>query len=291
MSNDDNNLVNSFFEVFAEPIKKTLSQNLDNDVCKDIKFLINSSSEVHDAESLKDDNVIYKIDYAMGEYPSTLVILVSESSVSNVADIQMGGSGDKEYKGSLSELETNSSSKLLEKIFKNIEGKFKQNYGKDLAFSSSPLFILKEMPDYEINSEDLAFDFKVDTTLQLSEDIKIDVKLLFNYNNMRVLLTDLGVFKVAPSAKKTDIPSLDIQNLSDVQINITAELGRTQVPIKYALELVKGSLITLDTLNNSDIKVYANGVEFGYAQVVAVEDSFGLKITKIVSREERLGQI
>lgn len=291
MSNDDNNLVNSFFEVFAEPIKKTLSQNLDNDVCKDIKFIINSSSEVHDAESLKDDNVIYKIDYAMGEYPSTLVILVSESSVANVADIQMGGSGDKEYKGSLSELETNSSSKLLEKIFKNIEGKFKQNYGKDLAFSSSPLFILKDMPDYEINSEDLAFDFLVDATIQLNEDIKMDIKLLFNHNNLRILLTDLGVFKVAPALKKTDIPSLDIQNLSDVQINITAELGRTQVPIKYALELVKGSLITLDTLNNSDIKVYANGVEFGYAQVVAVEDSFGLKITKIVSREERLGQI
>lgn len=79
----------------------------------------------------------------------------------------------------------------------------------------------------------------------------------------------------------------NIERLADVDINIIAELGKAQVPMKYALELSEGSIIELDTLNDSDIKVYANGVEFALAQVVALEDNFGLKITKIISPEER----
>lgn len=80
-----------------------------------------------------------------------------------------------------------------------------------------------------------------------------------------------------------------LEGLSDVDISIIAQLGKTQVPMKYALELDEGSIIELETLNESDIKVYANGVEFAHAQVVALEDNFGLKITKIISPELREG--
>lgn len=79
----------------------------------------------------------------------------------------------------------------------------------------------------------------------------------------------------------------NIDCLSDVDINIVAQLGKAQVPMKYALELNEGSIIELDTLNEADIKVYANGVEFAHAQVVALEENFGLRITKIISPEQR----
>jgi len=48
--------------------------------------------------------------------------------------------------------------------------------------------------------------------------------------------------------------SIDIDKISDVKIDITAELGQTQIPIKYALELVRGSVIELDTLNRCRYK-------------------------------------
>ena len=105
------------------------------------------------------------------------------------------------------------------------------------------------------------------------------------------MMKDLGVTKINSQTKKIGSSSLDVTRLADVKINITAELGRTRVPIKYALELVRGSLVELDVLNGSDIKVFANDIEFAYAQVVAVEDNFGLKITKIIAPEERLDSI
>jgi flagellar motor switch protein FliN/FliY len=55
--------------------------------------------------------------------------------------------------------------------------------------------------------------------------------------------------------------------------------------------LTKGSILELDTYENSDIKVYANGLEVARAQVVVVDEHFGIKITKIISPEERFNDI
>ncbi len=294
MNKTDNNekkLINKFLETFINSATKILSHNLDSDICPQIEFFTTSSSEVKDVENLKEGNVVYKIDYATGISQGAMIILLPEELIANVADILMGGTGDKKYNGDLSELEINSASNVLNKIFKEIEGAFKQIYNQDLAFSNKPLFLTHDMPEYTINSDSAKFDLLVENTLILQAGKEYKIDFLMGVDITEQLMNDLGLSKIHSSPKKVDISSLNINRLSDVKINVTAELGRTRVPIKYALELVRGSLIELDTLNNSDIKVYANGVEFARAQVVAIEDNFGLRITKIVSPEERLEYI
>lgn len=286
-----NEITDKFFQIFSDSITSTLSKNLDTDICTKIEFLMTSSSQTSDVENLKADNAIYKIDYATGKLQGSLIVLIPEELIAVISDILTGGNGKDAYKGSLSEIETNSSLKILEKIFKGIESDFKQRYELDLIFSANPVLLLKEMSEYIIDSEEYSFDLLISNTLSLTDDKKYDIGLLLNAQAVENLMDDLGLSKPSPSAKKTDISSLNVNRLADVKINITAELGRTRVPIKYALELVRGSLVELDTLNNSDIRVFANGVEFARAQVVAVEDNFGLKITKIISPEERLENI
>lgn len=291
MTSKQQNPINELFQIFTNSVTKTLGQSLDKETCKKIEYAMVSSSSVQRTDNLEENNAIYKIDYATGNRQGTLVILFPEVLFASIADIIMGGSGDEKYKGTLSELETNSITELLDKIFKNIESDFKRNYNQDLAFSTTPMLLLKEMPDYSIHSDDLLLDFMVRTTLSLNEGKDFNVNMLLTRDIIEGLMDDLGLKKPVPSSKKIDTAFANINRIADVKINITAELGRTQVPIKYALELVRGSLIELDTLNNADIKVFANGIEFAHAQVVAVEDSFGLKITKIISPEERLETI
>lgn len=286
-----NDLIRDFFQIFVKSVNKALSKNLDADVCTKIQFLMKSSSKVRDAESLKETNAIYKIDYATGNRQGTMAILIPEELIAAISDILTGGAGQDVYKGSLSEIETNSILKILEKVFKSVENDFKKHYEHDLAFSANSMLLLKEMPEYAITSDELSFDLLINTTLSLVKETRYDINILLSSNVIDGLLDDLGLSKVIAPVKKTDISLLNVNRLADVKINITAELGRTRVPIKYALELVKGSLIELDTVNNSDIKVFANGIEFAYAQVVAVEDNFGLKITKIISPEERLDSL
>lgn len=289
MSNQHHNdLIRDFFQIFVKSVTKTLTKNLDTDVCTKIQYLMKSSSKTRDAESLKEDNAIYRIDYATGNRQGTLAVLIPEEIIASISDILTGGNGQDAHKGSLTEIETNSILKILEKVFKAIESDFKKHYEHDLAFSANSALLLKEMPEYAITSDELSFDLLINTTLNLVKEKQYNINLLLSSNVIDGLLDDLGLSKAAAPVKKTDLSLLNVNRLADVKINITAELGRTRVPIKYALELVKGSLIELDTVNNSDIKVFANGVEFAYAQVVAVEDNFGLKITKIISPEERL---
>lgn len=284
-------LVEDFFQVFIKSINKSLLADLDEDVCTKLEYKISNIARIRDAESLRGDNVIYRLDYATGNRQGTLTLLMPEELIASISDILTGGNGKGSYKGSISEIETNSISSMLEKILKNIESDFKKQYEHDLVFSANPLFLLKEMPNYSVNSDDVSFDFLVNMVLTLTEDLEYNVGLLLSSNVVDNLMEDLGLSDSGDIQKKNANSSITVDNLSDVKINITAELGRTRVPIKYALELVKGSLIELETINNSDIKVYANGVEFAYAQIVAVEENFGLKITKIIHPEERLEKI
>lgn len=283
--------INKFFKGFFDPVQKTLVKNLDADVCSNISFVFNSSAKINETDSLKENNVICKLDFATGNRQGSLIVLIPEELIAFISDLLTGGNGEGSYKGSLSEIETNSISDILLKTFKIVEDTFKAKYEEDLVFSAHPQLLLKENPEYDITTENLSFDFLLSTTLSLNEKNAYKIGILNDLVTIEGLLKDLNLLKPKESEGQFDISSLNVNRLADVKINITAELGRTQVPIKHALELVGGSLVELDTLNNSDIRVFANGIEFARAQIVAVEDNFGLKITKIITPEERLEKV
>lgn len=288
MNNQNPEVMAEFLHVFTDSVTKTLSKRLDADIYKTIKFSYDSILQNKAIEDLKDNNLLYKIDFALETRQGNLAILIPEELIANIADSITGGKGIDAYTGKLSELELNSVSNILENIFRDIEGNFKPLYEKDFIFSSTPTVVLKEQSEYVINEKGKNFDYVIGCTLVLNEGLEYKIGVISNSDLIERLLKDLGFSRASIAARKKEPSAIDLECLSDVKINVTAELGRTRVPIKYALELVRGSLIELETQNNADIKVYANGVEFAYAQVVAIGESFGLKITKIISPEERL---
>lgn len=291
MNNQTPEVMTEFLQVFMDSVTKTLFKRLDADIYKTIKFSYDSILQNQAIEDLKSDKLLYKIDFALETRQGNLAILIPEDLIANIADSITGGKGVDAYTGKLSELELNSVSSILENIFRDIEVSFKSQYEKDFIFSSTPTVVLKEQSEYVINEKSKNFDYVIGSTLVLNEGLEYKIEIVSSSDLIEKLLKDLGFTKTSVAARKKEPSSIDFECLSDVKINVTAELGRTRVPIKYALELVRGSLIELDTQNNADIKVYANGVEFAYAQVVAIGESFGLKITKIISPEERLNII
>ena len=81
------------------------------------------------------------------------------------------------------------------------------------------------------------------------------------------------------------------QNLNillDVKLQLTVELGRTELPIKKVLELTKGSIVTLNKAAGEPVELFANGKLIAYGEVVVIEDNFGLRITNILSPDHRL---
>ena len=80
----------------------------------------------------------------------------------------------------------------------------------------------------------------------------------------------------------------NLELVMDVTLNLTVELGKTEISIKDVLELTRGSVIELDRVAGEPVDLLANGKLIAKGEVVVIEDNFGLRITSIVSPADRL---
>ena len=77
-----------------------------------------------------------------------------------------------------------------------------------------------------------------------------------------------------------------ISRVLDIPIEITAILGRTKMSLNEILELGRGSLIELDTLDNQEVEILVNEKKIAYGQVVVAQQNFGIKITKVLEPDD-----
>ena len=86
-------------------------------------------------------------------------------------------------------------------------------------------------------------------------------------------------------------PAGDINLVLDIPVQLSVELGRTKVPIKYILQLGQGSVVELDALAGEPMDVLVNGYLIAQGEVVVVNDKFGIRLTDIVTPSERLRRL
>jgi flagellar motor switch protein FliN/FliY len=84
----------------------------------------------------------------------------------------------------------------------------------------------------------------------------------------------------------TNNPQLDM--LLDVTLQVSIELGRTDMSIKKILELGPGSIIELNRMAGEPVDLLVNDKVIAKGEVVVVDENFGIRIVKLVSPEERL---
>ena len=83
----------------------------------------------------------------------------------------------------------------------------------------------------------------------------------------------------------------DIDRVLDIPVQLSVELGRTKVPIKYILQLGQGSVVELDALAGEPMDVLVNGYLIAQGEVVVVNDKFGIRLTDVVTPSERLRRV
>ncbi len=83
--------------------------------------------------------------------------------------------------------------------------------------------------------------------------------------------------------------SLDF--LMDVPLRVTVELGRRRMRISDLLALAKGSVIELDKVAGEPLDVRVNDQLVARGEAVVVNDKFGVRLTDVVSRSERVERL
>jgi flagellar motor switch protein FliN/FliY len=86
-------------------------------------------------------------------------------------------------------------------------------------------------------------------------------------------------------------PMNDINMVLDIPVQLSVELGRTKVPIKYILQLGQGSVVELDALAGEPMDVLVNGYLIAQGEVVVVNEKFGIRLTDVVTPSERLKRV
>jgi flagellar motor switch protein FliN/FliY len=76
-----------------------------------------------------------------------------------------------------------------------------------------------------------------------------------------------------------------IAMLMDLTLPVSIELGRTSMTVQEVLRLGRGSVVQLDRLAGEPIDVYVGDRRFAEGEVVVLGEHFGIRITRIVSRQ------
>jgi len=73
--------------------------------------------------------------------------------------------------------------------------------------------------------------------------------------------------------------------LNDVNMEVTAELGRRRMKVRDIVGLKPGSVVDLDRAAGSPVDVLVNGALVWHGEVVVVDEEFGIRVSEIVVDE------
>lgn len=74
-----------------------------------------------------------------------------------------------------------------------------------------------------------------------------------------------------------------IDLLGDVDLDVSIELGRTEMLVEDVLKLQTGSVVELDKLAGDPVDVYVNGRLVARGEVLVLNDNFCIRVSEIVA--------
>ncbi|WP_088041216.1 flagellar motor switch phosphatase FliY [Bacillus sp. EAC] len=89
----------------------------------------------------------------------------------------------------------------------------------------------------------------------------------------------------------TENEARNLNMLFDIPLNVTVELGRTKRSVKEILELTTGSILELDKLAGEPVEILINSKLIAKGEVVVIDENFGVRVTDIVSKSDRLNNL
>ncbi|MGE0028800.1 MAG: flagellar motor switch phosphatase FliY [Thermoleophilia bacterium] len=269
--------------------------------------------------------VIVSIDYTEG-LDGRNVFLLSIPDASVVADLMMGGEGTPS--DDLSELHTSATAEAMNQMMGSASTAMAEMVGRRIDISAPQVQVLDLATEAALEELGITDTMvRTSFQLRVGELLDTTLMQLMPIDFARALVDGLmqptapapapaapgaeappagaadddrhlHALPAPPVAQPVTFPSLDdmparpggsdISLLLDVPLQVTVELGRTQLRIRNVLELVPGSIIELDKLAGEPVDVLVNGKPIARGEVVVIDEEFGVRITDVASQAKRL---
>jgi flagellar motor switch protein FliN len=96
------------------------------------------------------------------------------------------------------------------------------------------------------------------------------------------------LYEEAKSVTASNPVSRTMSVLLDVQMPVSISFGHASMPLRDVMKLAAGSAVELDRKPDDHVDVIVNNCVIARGEVVVIEGNYGVRITEIISREQRL---
>ncbi|MDJ0622693.1 MAG: flagellar motor switch protein FliN [Desulfocapsaceae bacterium] len=79
--------------------------------------------------------------------------------------------------------------------------------------------------------------------------------------------------------------------LYDVPLQVSVEIGRCKILLKDLLSMSEGYVIELEKLAGEPLDLYVNSRLIAHGEAVLVGDKFGIRLTDVVSKSDRVEKL
>ena len=90
------------------------------------------------------------------------------------------------------------------------------------------------------------------------------------------------------AASSSKVTAENLRVLENVEVQMTVEVGNTEIKIRDLLRLNEGAVIELDRLAGDPLDILVNGTMVAKGEIVMVGERFGVRFTEIVDPEKRV---
>jgi flagellar motor switch protein FliN/FliY len=235
-----------------------------------------------------------------GDADATAMVALTPNLAASLSDMMMGE--DASDREDVNDDDLDAAKEIISNIFGAI--------GNSLSAQ-------KEIPVLSFKIEDIKF-ISDDTEVSLEEYSKMYVYkfLIGELNSLFMFILDEklnnllsgedvsqeanGNFSQSmPSMMSEDVPNVklsgeEMNNISlimDVKLPVRVRIGKKKMLLKDVLNMDIGSVIELNQLANDPLDILVDNHVIAQGEVVIVDGNFGVQITSIGSKRERLTQL
>lgn len=102
---------------------------------------------------------------------------------------------------------------------------------------------------------------------------------------------DSATFEALSNDRGDTKNKVDLDVLLDIPVTLQLEIGRAKVSIRNLLSYTQGSVVEMDRLAGEPLDLLVNGTLIAHGEVVVVNDKFGVRLTDVISPQERIKKL
>ncbi|NPA28699.1 MAG: flagellar motor switch protein FliY [Epsilonproteobacteria bacterium] len=229
-----------------------------------------------------------------GDLSGEMAVVMSPAMGTALSDLMLGGEG--ESKPTMDSDDLDAVKEIISNIFGAMSTATKaQKELPDLSFEVKEIKFYDEGEDVDVGDYalQLVYDFKLGLINGIFMTLLSDslVSLVESGSSASEPELPAGTTATECEPQSAPIDAAEMKNIGlilDVKLPLRVRIGSKKMLLKDVLSMDIGSVIELDQLANDPLEVLVDDKVIAYGEVVIVDGNFGVQITHIGSKKDRL---